>query len=231
MEYFIDRDFPFRNYKRKSVLIIGAGPSTLDVKWENVKTDFVWSCNDFYLNSRLLEQKLDLVAMGNLQDYSNTTLLEYLDEGDTKILIEDNHIRTTTLSSNKSFYNRYKGRVHRGHVDKEYTGIVGPPSRLISLACNLGMSDIYFVGIDGFDKDLKNLHAFTNEDGLRGGAAHGSYDKYYNHITEFFKRVHRDFGSRTNFYNLGEVSDAHNIPSFISKELYPLSDEVLEVLG
>lgn len=231
MEYFIDREFPFREYKGKSVLIIGGGPSTIDVKWQNVKTDYIWSCNDFYLNKRLLETKLDLVAMGNLQDYTNSSLLEYLDKGETKILIEDNHIRTTTLQNNKSFYNRYKSRVHRGHVDKEYTGIVGPPSRLITLACNLGMSDIYYVGIDGFDKSLKNIHAFTNEDGLRGEASHDSYDKYYNHITEFFKRVYRDFGSRTNFHNLGEVTNAHNIPSFVSKELYPLSNEILEVLG
>ena len=231
MEYFIDREFPFREYKGKSVLIIGGGPSTIDVKWQNIKTDYIWSCNDFYLNKRLLEIKLDLVAMGNLQDYTNSSLLEYLDKGETKILIEDNHIRTTTLQNNKSFYNRYKSRVHRGHVDKEYTGIVGPPSRLVTLACNLGMSDIYYVGIDGFDKSLKNMHAFTNEDGLRGGAAHGSYDKYFDHITGFFERVHRDFGQRVNFHNLGERSSAHNIPSFVSKKLYPLNEQILENLG
>ena len=53
MRYSIERDFPHLDYQGKEILIIGGGPSTIDVKWENIKTDFVWSCNDFYLGLSL----------------------------------------------------------------------------------------------------------------------------------------------------------------------------------
>lgn len=231
MEYLVERDFPQWDYEGKSILIIGAGPSTLDVDWEKIPVDFVWTCNDFYLNERLLRQQINLVTMGNLQDYSNANLLEYMDRNDTIVLLEENHMRNETLVKNKYFFDKYKERIFRGQVDKEYTGIVGPPSRLITLACNLKASNIYFVGVDGFDKNLKNKHAFTNEEGLRGEATHNSYDKYYDHITGFFKRIYNDFGSSVKFHNLGEASDAHNIPSFVSKELFPLDEKTLEVLG
>ena len=231
MRYSIERDFPHLDYQGKEILIIGGGPSTIDVKWENIKTDFIWSCNDFYLNNRLLKQDINLVSMGNLQDYNNQTLSEYLDWHDTIILLEDNHVRPQTISNNQTFFNKYRQKIFRGSVDKEYCGIVGPPARLITLACELGATGVYFVGVDGFDKDLKNRHAFTNEEGLRGNAAHNSYDKYYNSITGFFRRVYNDYGRNVKFYNLGEASEAHNIPSFVSKELFPLDEKILALLG
>ena len=230
-DYWLHRDFPELDYEGKSILIVGAGPSTLEVNWENIQVDFIWSCNDFYLNKRLLNVELDLVSMGNLQDYNNQQLDEYLSKHNTRILIEENHMRRETLHNNSTFFKKYKDRCVEGSVDKEYTGIVGPPARLLTLACVLGASNVYYVGVDGFDKNLKNVHAFTNEDGLRGGAAHNTYERYYTSITGFFKRLYDDFGDRVKFYNLGEASSNHNIPSFVSKDLYPLDEKVLESLG
>ena len=49
----------FDKYTDKSILIIGGGTSTLDVKWENLDYDYVWTCNDFYLEPRVLSQNID----------------------------------------------------------------------------------------------------------------------------------------------------------------------------
>jgi len=74
MQYLIDENFNYDKYSGSSLLIVGGGPSTNEVKWENIKTDYIWSCNDFYLNERTLNAKFDLVALGNLVNFKNEAL-------------------------------------------------------------------------------------------------------------------------------------------------------------
>ena len=230
MQYFIDSRLDYKNYQNKSVLIIGGGPSTIEVNWHDLSVDYKWSCTNFFLNDDITKHNLDLVTLGNLQDYRNESLLNYLDKyKDCKILFEKNYLYPSTLTDNREFVERYQDRIHFGELDKKYTTIVGPPARLITLAANLGFSDIYFVGIDGFDKQLKNDHAFTSEKGLREGAVHSTYDVYYDAHTTFANRIFTDFGSRVRFYNLGEaVKYGHNIISNVSKDLFPLTKKVYE---
>ena len=47
-------------YINKNILVLGAGTSTLDTKWENLDYDYVWTCNDFYLSDRLVDTNIDL---------------------------------------------------------------------------------------------------------------------------------------------------------------------------
>ena len=231
MHFFIDENFKYEQYRDKSVLVIGGGPSTLEVKWENLKVDYIWSCTNFFLNERLLNIDLDLVSLGNLQDYYNRDLLTYMDtHPNTKVLFETDYLYPKTLQENAHFTSKYSNRIYRGEGEKSYTGIVGPPARLITLAANVGFKDIYFVGIDGFDPQLKNVHAFTKEDGLREGAVHNKYELYYNAHTSFAKNIYKDFGNRINFHNLGEAATCHNIMSFVSKEYYPLNNQLYEKL-
>lgn len=231
MDYFIDSNFKYEQYKDKTLLIVGGGPSTSEVKWDNIERDYTWSCTNFYMNERISFCDLDLVALGNLQKYSDKKLLSYLDYNpQCKILFENNYLYSDTLSKNVAFINKYKGRIYYGECDKSYTGIVGPPARLIVLASNLGFKNIYFVGIDGFDIDMKNTHAFTKEPGLREGATHNTYDKYYKDHTEFAENIHKSFGNRINFHNLGEAAKSHNIMSAVSRNLFPLSKETYEAL-
>lgn len=229
MDFFIDENFKYNQYKDKSILIIGGGPSTSEVNWKKLDVDFIWSCTNFFMNKNITQEKLDLVSLGNLQDYTDQRLLDYLDYNKRcKILFEQNYLYPATLSNNLSFINKYKDRIHYGQLDKTYTGIVGPPARLITLAANLGFKDVYFVGVDGFDPSLKNVHAFTKEDGLREGATHNSYEVYYNAHTSFANNIHRDFGNRVNFRNLGEAAASHNIMSEVSKDKFPLTEEIYD---
>lgn len=231
MNYFIDKNFKYEQYRNKSVLIIGGGPSTDEVQWEKLEVDYKWSCTNFFMNLLLQKTELDLVALGNLQDYRNNDLLNYLDTyTNCKVLFETNYLYPDTLSYNQDFVDRYNDRIFYGQLDKQYTGIVGPPARLITLAANLGFKDVYFVGIDGFDPNFKNVHSFTKEEGLREGASHNSYDLYYGAHTSFGERIYHDFGDKVNFYNLGEIAESHNIIKKVSQQFYPLSKQLHEKL-
>jgi len=231
MDFFIDENFDYSQYKGKSVLIIGGGPSTAEVNWKNVKADYIWSCTNFFMNENITQKEIDLVSLGNLQNYKDERLLNYLDSNiNCKILFEQNYLFPYTLSNNLEFVNKYKNRIHYGQLEKRYTGITGPPARMITLAANIGFKDIYFVGLDGFDKNLKNTHSFTKEDGLREGATWNQYETYYTAHTRFAENIHRDFSSRVNFYNLGEAAKSHNIISTVSKKKFPLSKELYEKL-
>lgn len=230
MQYLIDENFNYKKYSGSSVLIVGGGPSTNEVKWKNIKADFVWTCNDFYLNEKTLSTKFDLVALGNLVNFNNEALLEYLTVNtECNILFELEYLYNQTLTENQSFLERFKGRYYFGRNDKEYASLVGPPARLMMLAANVGVSEIYYVGVDGFDPDMKNRHAFTKEPGLREGAVKNKYQMYYEGITGFLVRIAEDFKDVT-FYNLGEMSQSHNIPSFVSKNINPLPDHIKQLL-
>ena len=43
----------FDKFKDSKILIVGAGPSTNEVKWHNLEYDYIFSCNHFFLNERL----------------------------------------------------------------------------------------------------------------------------------------------------------------------------------
>ena len=71
--------FDTKIYKDKSILILGGGPSTNEVKWENLEYDYIWSCTNFFMNERITSQNIDLGTLGNLQNFSDKRLLNYLD--------------------------------------------------------------------------------------------------------------------------------------------------------
>ena len=79
MDFFIDETFEYKQYRNKSVLVIGGGPSTLEVNWKNLNVDYIWSCTNFFLNSDITSEDIDLVSLGNLQDYRDKRLTSYLD--------------------------------------------------------------------------------------------------------------------------------------------------------
>ena len=44
----------FDKFKDSKILIVGAGPSTNEVKWHNLEYDYIFSLNHFYLNFNFL---------------------------------------------------------------------------------------------------------------------------------------------------------------------------------
>jgi len=80
-------------YINSNILILGGGTSTLDVKWENLNYDYIWTCNDFYISKRLKNIKVDLTLISYNTDITNTNFIERLKKDTPDILIEPHHYR------------------------------------------------------------------------------------------------------------------------------------------
>ena len=58
----------FDQYSGSTIMIVGGGPSTQDVAWENIRADYIWTCNEFYKNKKFNNKKVDLVSLAPLVD-------------------------------------------------------------------------------------------------------------------------------------------------------------------
>ena len=80
-------------YKNKKILIVGGGQSTLDTKWENLDYDYLWTCNDFYKEERVLSKDIDLYALAFTTDLRDFTLIKKLRKSNTTIIYEPTQYR------------------------------------------------------------------------------------------------------------------------------------------
>ena len=80
-------------YKNKKILIVGGGQSTLDTKWENLDYDYLWTCNDFYKEERVLSQDIDLYALAFTTKLRDFPLIKKLRKSDTTVIYEPIHYR------------------------------------------------------------------------------------------------------------------------------------------
>ena len=96
-EYIIENFEPLKKFKNKNILIVGAGPSTNDVDWQNVDADYIWSCNGFYKHPVLSEIELDLVTIGPGHDLDSPEIVDYFAE---------NNLRTKVIGTTLYVFNR-----------------------------------------------------------------------------------------------------------------------------
>ena len=82
-----------KKFKDKTILVLGAGNSTLDGKWENLDYDYLWTCNQFFLLDRIDNVKVDLVTLGYNVNLYDKKLHKKLTEDSPLTLIETHHYR------------------------------------------------------------------------------------------------------------------------------------------
>ena len=218
----------FDMYKGKSVKIVGGGPTTKEMKWENIITDYTWTCNQFYNYEKVTNQKLDLISISSdtpKQGYdhirhhcqkNNTKACFLLDWGDFNI------------NSPKYLYNlanQYSDNVFYYHT--RYASAIGVGVRMIISAILWGAKNIYFVGIDGWNVS-KETHSFEKNKHLPSWYAKHGNDFQRRHFVVFWEYIMKlrevyDF----NLYNLGELSQ-NNSYKTMSHLLFPLSSNVKE---
>ncbi|SVB67547.1 uncharacterized protein METZ01_LOCUS220401, partial [marine metagenome] len=78
----------FDKFKDSKILIVGAGPSTNEVKWHNLDYDYIFSLNHFYLNSNLKNRKVDIAIVGGEVDYQSDDFLNYVNEFNPILMFE-----------------------------------------------------------------------------------------------------------------------------------------------
>jgi hypothetical protein len=212
-------------YKNKNILVLGAGQSTIDVNWKNLNYDYIWSCNDFFICDKLLDSRLDLCVLGYTQNLYDTTLIDRVLRDKTLVMIEPLHYREKIHSTE---LNDFADRVDVYKMDiLSDRNVAGAAARLVSLGLLVDAKNIYFAGLDGFNKDFTNFHAFTKHVGLKDTDTRREWKIYYDGFIKCFKYYLNFDYSR--LQNLGEGYD-YNIGTEISKEYFPLRKEVKDAI-
>lgn len=220
-------------YKDKSILIIGGGTSSLDVQWENLDYDFIWTCNEFYLEPRVLSKKIDLYILSHTVNLSNTGLISKLRGSSTTVLFEPLHFRNKTNSREfREFISMINTEVVAKNLQlvKRPAGMSGVAFRLILLALQTQAKNIFFSGFDGFNKHFSNVHAFTKHPGLKSTDTRRTFEGTRESYKTIFTDAYNWFLKQPGYerlQNLGEGFD-YNIGTPISKKYFPLKNEVYE---
>lgn len=206
----------------KNILILGAGTSTLDAKWENLDYDYIWTCNDFYISDRLANTKIDLITVGYNTDIHNEHFQNRLIKDNPMILVEKHHYREKIHSEELK---KFSLKFNIYWVDIPLNSIAGAAARLVKLALMCNAKNIYFAGVDGFNKEFTNKHAFTEHIGLKDTDTRREYSIYYEGFVKCFEQYLEDDYSK--LQNLGEGYDYNN-GSEVSKKYFPLRKDIYE---
>lgn len=227
--------FDVEKYKDKSILIIGGGTSTLDVNWESIDYDYIWTCNDFFLEDRVASKDIDLYLLAFTTPF-DSKLIDTLKDSNTSVFYEPNFYRSKQNTPQFRDFKKEAGiKVFEMnipfhdhlHQDGQKAGAA---FRLIQLAMITEASKINFVGFDGFNKEFTNKHAFSKHIGLKESDTRRDWKSGYHKVfMEAFNYLVKLEGFER-LQNLGEGYD-YNLGSEISKEHFPLDEKVLEVLG
>jgi hypothetical protein len=211
-------------FQNKNILILGAGNSTWDVKWENLDYDYIWTCNQFFLLDRIDKVKVDLITLGYNVDLYDERLLKKITKDSPLVLIETHHYREKIYSEELKVFSS-KFDVHEIYIPLD--SLAGAASRLVKLALMCNAKKIYFAGVDGFNKTFTNKHAFTGHVGLKDTDTRREYSIYYEGFMKFYTHLLEFDYSK--LQNLGEGFDYNN-GTEISEKYFPLEDKVKELI-
>ena len=159
-------------YKNKSILVLGGGPTTniiLD-KLDEISYDYVWSINKCYLNKNL--PPIDTYFASryiNLYPHiiKDKKYINFLKKVNNIIFCEHSFTHSLFLYNYKledfstMFYTQdiiKKENTYWGFYRLD--SILGCGIRMIISAIYSGAKNIYIAGIDGYDPDGTNNHSF-----------------------------------------------------------------------
>ena len=228
----------FEKYTGKNVLILGGGQSTLDTKWENLPYDYIWTCNDFYLEPRVLDQEIDFYVLAFTTPLKEERLRNKLKGSNTTVVYERSHYRNKQLTPD---FQKFKAAIEIPIHETELQFFKdnnrpayksGAAFRLIQLALSTEAKTIYFAGFDGFNKEFSNIHAFTKHKGLKDTDTRRDYEghpmSYMSIFTDAFT-VLKGVKGYERLQNLGEGYD-YNLGTPISREFFPLTEQTKQLI-
>lgn len=197
------------------VLIIGGGPTTLEVeRWQKyVDNSTVITVSTAYKNPLLRRTKSDYHVVSTQTDFTCKEFQEwYKFNPNVNFIIETNHLWKAPKGMNDFEFNQSQSGIA---VEPDFKiGIVG---RLIQYIVTEPLWDeVYFVGLDGYAKDGSGQHAYHTEvKKLDPEARYNTYDQYLNNYKNFVKYIETNITDRVKLFNLGKGHPA-NILSHIN---------------
>jgi hypothetical protein len=222
----------FEKFKDSKILLVGAGPSTNEVKWENLDYDYIFSLNHFYLNPRLKNMNVDLCMIGAEVDLQSDSFLNYVNQFNPIFMFE---IHSRWYNERQYLNLLYENYPKTSCFTTRIYGKLGGVPRLLLYALEMQPKEIYFVGMDGGASLSARSKKFTGE--LKHSFEEGknnlphqvneknAYDVYYGEHEELWNYLLNDLNYDTKLYNLGEDSE-YNFSSFWSKKHFPLTEDV-----
>ena len=186
-ELLITTNMNYSNIFGKSVLVIGAGPSS-----EKVDEYVLKSYDHFYKNDFLFNHKIDVALLGDEVDLQDARLQEYIERYSPVIGFEHSSRRDTyELLHFKRNHQKVFVYLTR------YFSRLGYVTRAMVLAKLFGANRIDFVGLDGFKNQS---HYFENN---KSAPPFNNVEKFQEQMRIFCRYMFEDLGCE-NINNLGE---------------------------
>ncbi len=219
-------------FKGKKVLLLAGGPSTNDVKWENLDYDYIVTLNHFFMNERLKNKKVALAVVGGEVDLQSEDFLSYVTEHNPYLFFEVHSRWDNEREYLKKLYEEY---TLMGCFHTRFYGKLGGGQRLLLFMLYLKPDTLYFAGLDGPKPMIEQNHAFEGrKDTLPHGIDRNNADYVFSEEYEVFWMYvnilsHLNYFN-TKLYNLGEGFD-YNMSSKYSEKYFPLTDKIKKLIG
>jgi len=191
-------DIPeFKEYNNKDVLILGGGPSTLNLNLEQQEYDYLWSCNHFFYNPILRDTKIDLAMLMSEVDPMDGELISYRKKYKPHLGFEVH---------NKWFNHEFDSYEKYFFMHTNFYGRLGIGVRMILFAAALKAKRVMFCGLDGYTPIYKGNHAFQpGKKQLPSSFTEELYIKQYRYFWKYCQGLYPD----TEFVNLGAGHNLH----------------------
>jgi len=231
----------YKNVKGKSVIVACGGPSFSDVSWERLGFDFIWSCNEFYLNPKSDDVSVSLATVApGFKILDNDKFINYMLKNDTSICFE---IERGDYRKDYEIMHKFANKYPRqsSFFNTRYRSCLGLGPRLIILAILLGASEVAVVGLDGIprsDNDGSLTHAFNGNKSLPNWfkklgkpplyeSSHRIQERQLLIFWEYIAKLQQE--NNFKIYNLGEDHNC-NISTPITKKLFPIPQKIQEAI-
>lgn len=181
----------FEEYKDKTVLIIGGGPSTNKLDYDSTERDFTWSCNHFYLNPIISSLKVDVAMFMGEPDLKCKEFIEYRDRFKPYSGFE---IHKRWFDYNFDDYEKYFA------MHTRFYSRLGACVRMIIFASFLESKTVKFVGLDGYEPIYNGDHAHQPGKKL---LPNNFSESFYNAEYKYFWEYTKGLFPNTEYINLG----------------------------
>ena len=204
------RQYEFEQFKKKTILIIGGGPSMLSFDLSTCEQyDHVWTMNHFFKNPDLANVPCSLISLSPENNLSDADLNQYIDN--YKPLVGFEPRARWRIPMNIAEVRHFSEEKNCFAFMTYFGGKNGIGPRLVNLAAEVGASEVHFIGLDGLHKIEDKVHAFEKgKTNLPSGVDYkNAYIVSKTHYDLFWQRMIEVYPN-TKFISLQEENHFHD---------------------